>query len=563
MLANRFSNRWLGISLFACISFAICIFRLSFLDEILLIASSAFLIFLILNIKNTGFKSTFHSITSTEKKKAFLLIIVFEVLTFCVLIIWKFSAYSHILSLFLKVLVFDLLGIFVAFVTFLENKESLHKVYFVLGITLGLSLFAIIPVGVVPDEAMHIYSSYAVSNKMLGLDKMDNEDGILMRNCDSAFEFYTDQNYYNNDNYNKYIGAIDSQEDIYTSSYFPCPYIQTNTYLYIISAIGITIGRVLNFNCIETYLTARLLNLLFFVYITAFAIKKIKYGKILLFTIALLPCTVQQGMAVTYDVPINLMFFLIFTYLVNSFYCNDQSLTILDKLLFALCSIGLILVKSHAYIFIAVLPIVLMLWRKIYSIVNKKIVYFTLMLSIIGVVSIFAYYKLQPSISLAETSYYTLGYLFQNPKEIFAVIYNTVVNTGSFYLDTFVGRYLGYLSISIHPLIIYMYYFVLIVSSCLKYDEKILISKNEKFLFLLVSMIETIAMLVGMLLANSVISDHQVLGMQGRYLMPCILLMLFCFQNNLLKVAKNRDSVVFGLLTAISITTICNIMFVE
>lgn len=267
-------------------------------------------------------------------------------------------------------------------------------------------------------------------------------------------------------------------------------------------------------------------------------------------------------MAVTYDVPINLMFFLIFTYLVNSFYCNDQSLTILDKLLFVLCSIGLILVKSHAYIFIAVLPIVLMLWRKIYSIVNKKIVYFTLMLGIIGVVSIFAYYKLQPSISLSDTSYYTLGYLFQNPKEIFAVIYNTVVNTGSFYLDTFVGRYLGYLSISIHPFIIYTYYFVLIVSSCLKYDEKILISKNEKFLFLLVSMIETIAMLVGMLLANSVISDHQVLGMQGRYLMPCILLMLFCFQNNFLKVAKNRDSVVFGMLTAISITTICNIMFV-
>ena len=562
MLANRFSDRCIAIGLFACISFVICILKLAFLDKILFVASSAFLIFLILKIKDEGFKSTFHSITSTEKKEAFLLLIVLEVLTFCVLIIWKFSAYSHIMSLFLKVLIFDLLGIFVAFVTFLGNKELLHKVYFILGITLGLSLFAIIPVGVVPDEAMHIYSSYAVSNNMLGLNKMDNEEGILMRDCDSAFEFYTDQNYYNNDNYNKYIGAIDYQEDIYTTSYFPCPYIQTNTYLYIIPAIGITIGRVLNFNCIETYLIARLINLLFFVCMTAFAIKKIKFGKILLFTVALLPCTVQQGMAVTYDVPINLMFFLVFTYLVNSFYCDDQSLTILDKLLFALCSIGLILVKSHAYIFIAVLPIMLMIWRKIYSIVNKKIIYFTLMLGIIGIVSIFVYYKLQPIISLSDTSHYTLGYLLQNPAEIFAVIYNTIVNTGSFYLDTFVGRYLGYLSISIHPFIIYIYYFTLIVSSCLQNDEKILISKNEKFLLLLVSVIETVAMLAGMLLANSVISDHQVLGMQGRYLMPCILLMLFCFQNNFLKVAKNRDSVVFGMLTIISITTICNIMFV-
>lgn len=562
MLANRFSDRWLAIGLFACISFVICILKLAFLDKILFVASSAFLIFLILKIKDEGFKSTFHSITSTEKKEAFLLLIVLEVLTFCVLIIWKFSAYSHIMSLFLKVLIFDLLGIFVAFVTFLGNKELLHKVYFILGITLGLSLFAIIPVGVVPDEAMHIYSSYAVSNKMLGLNKMDNEDELLMRDCDSAYDFYIDQSYYNNENYNQYLSDIDSLMDTSTSKVYAYPYIQTNTYLYIVPAIGITIGRLLNFNSTQTYLIARLFNLLFFVCMTAFAIKKIKFGKISLFTIALLPCTVQQGMAVTYDVPIDLMFFLVFTYLVNSFYCNDQNLIILDKFLFALCSIGLILVKSHAYIFIAVLPIVLMLWRKIYSIVNKKIIYFTLMLGIIGIVSIFVYYKLQPGISLSDTSHYTLGYLFQNPSEIFAVTYNTLVYSGSAYLDTFVGRYLGYLSISIHPFIIYVYYFVLLISSCLKSNEKVLISKNEKFLMLLISAIEVIAILLGMLLANSVISDHQVLGMQGRYLMPCILLMLFCFQNDFLKVAKNRDSVVFGMLTIISITTICNIMFV-
>lgn len=155
-----------------------------------------------------------------------------------------------------------------------------------------------------------------------------------------------------------------------------------------------------------------------------------------------------------------------------------------------------------------------------------------------------------------------MGYLFQNPSEIFAVTYNTLVYSGSAYLDTFVGRYLGYLSISIHPFIIYAYYFVLLISSCLKCNEKVLIAKSEKFLMLLISAIEVIAILLGMLLANSVISDHQVLGMQGRYLMPCILLILFCFQNDFLKVAKNRDSVVFGMLTIISITTICNIMFV-
>ena len=65
MLANRFSDRCIAIGLFACISFVICILKLAFLDKILFVASSAFLIFLILKIKDEGFKSTFHSITST------------------------------------------------------------------------------------------------------------------------------------------------------------------------------------------------------------------------------------------------------------------------------------------------------------------------------------------------------------------------------------------------------------------------------------------------------------------------------------------------------------------
>lgn len=562
MIANKLSNRWVGIGLFACISLAIFIIPFSFVDKILFIATSAFLIFLLLKIKETGFRSTFSSMVSTGKKKAFLLIILMEVLTFCVLVIWKFSAYSHICSLFLKVLFFVFTGIIVSFSAFNEGKKSLHVVYFILGLTLGLSFWAIIPVGVVPDEAMHIYSSYSVSNKMLGLQKMDNDDELLMRDCDSAFEFYTDQNYYNNENYDKYLSNIDSHMDVFSSRVYSHPYITTNTYLYIVSAIGITVGRLFSLNSTQTYLIARLFNLIFFVCMTSFAIKKIKYGKVLLFAIALLPCTIQQGMAVTYDVPINVMFFLSFTYMVNCFYCRDVKLTRLDKILFLLSCVGLVLVKSHAYIFIAILPVALIIWRKAYSMINRKLIYFTLLLGLISLAGICVYYKFQPMISLSDTSFYTLGYLFQRPSEIFSVFYNTFVNTGSFYLDTFVGRYLGYLSISIHPFIIYAYYFVLLISSCLETNEKEIVPKNEKFFLLSVSVIEMMAMLVGMLLANSVVSDHQILGMQGRYLMPCILLLLFCFQNSFIKVRQNREKIVFGLLTTISMTAICNLMFV-
>ena len=167
-----------------------------------------------------------------------------------------------------------------------------------------------------------------------------------------------------------------------------------------------------------------------------------------------------------------------------------------------------------------------------------------------------------PAVTLNLSDKYTVMYLLQNPKEIILIIYNTLLTFGSFHLDSFIGRYLGYLDIGIHPYLIYVYYLLLFIVSIPEEKEIGALPKYVKCVFVVVGILTGAFAFAGMLLANSTLQDQMVLGMQGRYLLASVVLILVTLDFDFLHLKNNYQIVVCCLLCFAEYLTICNLMLV-
>lgn len=184
----------------------------------------------------------------------------------------------------------------------LGRKEMKVENLFLVLILIFGSLFLLIqPVYSVPDEGNHFHSAYAVFH-----DDYQNEGFVR---------------YWQNED----IGSIED------GSYFQKTFVEKNDYRKnklafnfsykeiqrLPQAIGILIGEMIYPSIGVVFLFGRLMNLILYIVAIYFAIKKAKFGKLLMATIALLPISVQQAASISYDVMFYALIFIAFSLITN------------------------------------------------------------------------------------------------------------------------------------------------------------------------------------------------------------------------------------------------------
>ena len=449
--------------------------------------------------------------------------------------------------LFIKVSLILFSGIFTAYMFYSVWNKKLYQTFIILCFALGMAFMILIPIGIVPDEAMHSYTSYKVSNLLLGIENKDNE--ITMRKSDGDNWFMTsDFGSYTNEQYEAYFKSLNNETVDSSLESYSVPIVSGNDYLYIIPAIGISIGRILSLNRLQIYFWGRIFNFLLYLLGMTYVVSRAPIKKFVFFTIALLPVFLQQGISSSYDVPINIMLLIVIVDTLRIFVGHENSMHILEKAIFILCCFISCMVKFHAYILVGLLPLLCFCAKKLFgSKPKKKIIAGVCIFLVIGVIGIFVYARMLPKITLTSKDAYSVLYLLQNPKEIFAITYNTIQTFDTYFLDGFVGKYLGYLDIVMPSFVIYLYYVVLILLFVPNEKDKIKIDKKIKVVFLFISIITALFAFGGMLLANSTLQDRMVLGMQGRYLLASITLLYFVIEPKFIRI-NNADILFYFLL---------------
>lgn len=428
----------------------------------------------------------------------------------------------------------------IVIISILKNNYKIERLFLLIIIPIGLIYTLLIPPGIVPDEWTHMHNTLTLSSQLM---QKESDDKIMMRS--DELELYSKQaTAPNNDYYdyvynnifsmsenNEYMNIeIDSVSFGQIFAYFP-------------TTVGVTIARLLNLGGVTTAYVGRLFNFIYYTIVTYFALKKIPFGKLLLFAVTMLPMTCQQMFSLSYDAVLNATSFFCIAYGMYFVYQSDK-VEKKDILLYALGGLILLTVKGSAYAFILVIPILAKYFNPNgYEIAKRtKIIIFIIVITCIVLLNFRSFISTGTTSSLGSVSgenvvpwtgtpSYTLASLLSDVPGTITLFINTFIEKGIWYINTAIGSELGWLSILMPTWIINVWIGLLIISSFSEKSNNEVFTYEHKLLYFLIAAAVILVVMLAMALAWTPAGYQWIEGVQGRYYIPIIYLLLIWLQN--------------------------------
>jgi len=153
---------------------------------------------------------------------------------------------------------------------------------------------------------------------------------------------------------------------------------------------------------------------------------------------------------------------------------------------------------------------------------------------------------------------YELSFIFRTPIEFIAIVIRTLVELTDTWLYWAIGSLLGELNIPIRMIIIIGFLIIILVAS-IKQEHHIDIPFKHKMVFILVIIASAGLSMLGMFIAWTPAGSPIITGVQGRYFLPIVPLIILLLRNNIV-VAKK--SLYFGLVACLCVLQVFAIIHV-
>ena len=424
-------------------------------------------------------------------------------------------------------------------------NDKIEKIFWNICTTIGLFFMVLLPVRIVPDENVHIYTAYRMSEIFLG-NASSSSEYISMRKTDQEMFVDPIEMQHDEEMIEKYyLRSSEKPCKDYTENFNQSSIIRANDIAYVLPAIGISVGKICGLNGFYTLLLGRLSNFVLYILLGYWAIKLIPFCKLIPFFIALLPMSLQQGMSYSYDsIIISSSLFVVSSSL--SIYYDTVQSNRSKKILvisIALFSLILLLLKGHAYFLIGLFPLFLYLNKKydLNKYVKPTIIF------LIGVVALYFLISLvflfcvksnlvtEPVNPIAWSNNdpgYTIQYFINHPIDLFYILGKTLFVNFLFYWQSSICSYLGWLNINVPYYYTFIYSLLMIIgvfeneSSSEYYLDKSIILYNS-----LSGIITIIGIVFALIIAWTPMQYSTAMGVQGRYFIPSFILFLLLLKN--------------------------------
>lgn len=390
----------------------------------------------------------------------------------------------------------------------------------------------------VPDEPVHYASAYNMSNYMM----FDFDSGVPMRADDA--ELYTKSNPMAKANNYKavndkfsFIIKNDTLKPTNTTT------INDRPLAYVFSAVGLTVGRLLHLGAYPTFYLGRLFNLLFLALCLYFSMKLMPFSKIALFAIATFPMTLQLSCSYSYDCYNIGLCMLLFAYMVRLI-SKSEKVTVKDFVLVSLIALCVLPYKT-AYIGLGFLAF-LIPKEKFKSKAQKWI--YKLVMAFIGVVGIIPvqmsrFFDLQAETTVvngSEVHWYSLTDIITDPVNTVMVLGHTIARNFKVYYTTMVADQFGWLQIHLSAVFTIIFTLLLLYAlTKVKGSGEALKPRGHVYVGAVI-IATYLLILVLMMMDFTPKGADCVLGVQGRYFLPALPLVILLFRNN--KLALKRVS---------------------
>jgi Predicted membrane protein len=447
------------------------------------------------------------------------------------------------------------------------KKCKFETVFLLFVIFIGLTYAAVMGPGSVPDEDYHYRTAYGYSNILLGKAAMS---GYPVEMDVTDYEMYQ-------------VGRVHSMSAVQSDTYqhllsdFGGRAARTETivtketmggavgYLYIGQVAGITIARLGGFNGLTGYYLGRIFNVLIFALMAFWSIKKLPIYKMSMFAICLFPMTVQLIGSLSYDSIILGIALVLFTQIMALLYGESKVASKKDLFVLAFASILLGGCKGGAYvpllILLALIPV------SYFKNKRHKVGFITgVSLGTILMFLVTAATTVSSSIGdtvvgWADKPPYTISWIIQNPLEFMQLIMNTIFENSDGIIGSIFGKELGWFNVPLQWLMIWGFIGIFLLSCIYVTDTsktppvKV---KQKRAIFAVVILVVAVVA-AAMMFSWTPIDSPVITGIQGRYLTPILLPLVFCLKNETLTLQRSLDDKLIFALGWFHILTIINI----
>lgn len=443
-------------------------------------------------------------------------------------------------------------------------RVDFHWCYLAVGLTFGIIFMFLIPPYATPDEINHTWSAYYVSNKIVGYgEPTDPNATIVVRAGEAGAPLSTviSRRVYNDFLHNAFVLEEPGFGEIIDSyQSYSTPHL-----LYLIPAIGISIGRVLHWGVVPSVLLGTFFNVLFFVLSVTYAIKKIPFGKMILASVCLLPMTLQQTSSLSYDNAVITSSIVIIALGIKWCY-SEEDIRKNEIVAYFIYTFILLIAKGGIYSLFCILPLLYRFSKnknhKMWSKYKVPIIVFCVMVLLAfgaGKVPqlIVNMVTSAPDAANAEAvtenvniigwageEGYTVSWIFENPLETIRVFAMTFVLNWKFYLFSLVGNPLGWMQLEIPKKCLGLFMLISLVSTISSRDDKTFMTVKSKLLLLVAGIGTALLCALAMFLYWSPKNYGVILGLQGRYFTPLYLVVLLCLRNMKISLKYNCERII-------------------
>ena len=465
----------------------------------------------------------------------------------------------------------------------IRKQWSLERVFVVCSLALGVLFAAVLPPLSAPDEVAHYISAYQVSNRLMGKTAADEDGRVLIRAQDAWVEdledvLADDGSGRTSDRDSAVLGQMVTQYtygeirgggpaaeapgggkfaavsgDGVAVSYQPA--VHSTPLAYAPQAVGITLARALGLGSIGLLFLGRLFNLLFYTGMGYLTMRRMPFGKEVVFGVGLLPMTLNLVSSMSYDVMI-LAMTAYFTAVCLDLAYRAERVRLLDVAVLALVMAVMGPCKM-VYGVIAGLCLLIPVkkfggWGRWLLAAAAVLGAFALAMLVVNSQTVALYTGIQDRhVIWADEPGYSFAQLIHSPLLVLKMCYSTLVWQGAELFSGMIGGSLGNMDPVLNtPYIIVLgLAFILLMLALRKPGESLKISGGQRVWIWVICLICLGALMFSMLLAWTPVSAGFIQGVQGRYLLPLLPIFALSLKNDrLVRTDCDDRKLLFGMI---------------
>lgn len=452
-------------------------------------------------------------------------------------------------------------------VYFKKNPQwQLSKLYLPCVLFWGLVYTLVFVPFTAPDEYAHYASAYRLSNQIMFREVAGtayDENGRVMMREEDTWELGTELS---GEGYAEIYGKLWSMDHSTRDIGYGHHYMEVAFHAYTPQAVGITVARLLGLGQVLTVYLGRLCNLLFFALCGWLAVRLAPFGKMAFFGTSLLPMTLELVGSLSYDGFAIGMGMLFTAYVLHLIYEKEK----IGPKEWAILGVLLALLAPCKMVYIPLAAMCFLIPQEKFG-SKKKFLTAAAIVAVCMVVGVLIVNLNKMASYLGETedviewaggvAGYSFSALLQSPLTAVKIIVYTLVTRMAGYVYGMIGGNLGWLEYEVDAVLVLFLLAWTALTALAVRDEHRAVNTSWKngmdvdgavmpVLHRIVSLIlcggTVVATLLIMLLSWTPLGSPVVEGVQGRYFLPILPLVLVALRNKKIVLQHNIDDILVG-----------------